>query len=122
VNRSGEFNVPFGRYERPKICDAENLRAVAAALRSVEVLAADFEEVVGHARAADAVYFDPPYVPLSTTSSFTAYHNEPFGSAEHRRLARVFTELAERRVPVVLSNSSTSETRSLYEGFRWREV
>lgn len=122
VNRSGEFNVPFGRYARPKICDPENLRAVAAALRGVEVVTADFEEVVGGARVGDAVYFDPPYVPLSTTSNFTAYHSEPFGSSEHRRLARVFTELSERRVPVVLSNSNTPETRNLYDGFRWREV
>lgn len=122
VNRSGEFNVPFGRYVRPKICDAENLRAVAETLRGVEVRVADFEEVVASAGSDDAVYFDPPYVPVSATSSFTAYHSETFGAPEHQRLARVFTELAERGVPVVLSNSNTPETRLLYKGFRSREV
>src|SRR5690606_38747805 len=86
------------------------------------VRVADFEEVVASAGAGDAVYFDPPYVPVSATSSFTAYHSEAFDFAEHRRLARVFAELVERGVPVVLSNSNTPETRRLYEGFRSREV
>ena len=72
VNRSGHFNVPFGRYVRPKICDADNLRAVAGALQGVEVLVSDFEAVVAGARNGDAVYFDPPYVPISETASFTS--------------------------------------------------
>lgn len=122
VNRSGEFNVPFGRYVRPKICDSDNLRAVSRALQGVEVLTEDFESAVREARPGDAIYFDPPYVPLSVTSSFTAYHNEPFGAEEHRRLAGLFTNLAERSVHVVLSNSDTPETRSLYQPFACRLV
>lgn len=122
VNRSGTFNVPFGRYARPKICDPDNLRAVSRALEGVDVRVVDFEGAVAGARAGDAVYFDPPYVPVSLTSNFTSYHNEPFGSEEHRRLARLFADLAERRIAVVLSNSDTPETRELYRPFECQLV
>ena len=122
VNRSGEFNVPFGRQERPNICDADNLRAVAQVLQGVEVLVSDFESVVAGARPGDAVYFDPPYMPVSTTAKFTSYHSEPFGNDEHHRLARLFGDLAARRVAVVLSNSDTKETRALYGSFKPRVV
>ncbi len=122
VNRSGAFNVPFGRHVRPNICDADNLRAVAQVLQGVEVLVSDFESVVADARPGDAAYFDPPYMPVSTTAKFTSYHSEPFGNDEHDRLARLFTALAKRRVAVVLSNSSTSETQALYGSFDRRLV
>jgi len=73
VNRAGKFNVPFGRYAKPSICNEENLRACSAALANVELVAGDFERVASRARAGDFVYFDPPYVPLSRTAAFTAY-------------------------------------------------
>lgn len=117
VNRSGQFNVPFGRHKNPKICDAPNLRAVADALRGVEILTCDFEEVCARARPGDCVYFDPPYLPLSRTANFSAYDRHPFGLAEHERLTRVFAELEARGVPAVLSNSYTPETCELFE--RW---
>ena len=118
VNRSGQFNVPFGRYDNPAICDEPRLRAAAEALRrrSVSIQVADFEEVTEQAEAGDAVYFDPPYVPLSKTANFTAYHREIFGSEEHVRLAVTFKRLTRRRVPAVLSNSSSEETERLYRG------
>src|SRR5690606_7112362 len=90
VNRAGEFNVPFGRHKSPLICDEDNLRAAAEALSRAEVVTADFEAVCRDARAGDAVYFDPPYLPLSKTSNFTAYDPHPFGVDEHERLAPVF--------------------------------
>jgi len=122
VNRSGQFNVPFGRYKKPNICDAENLRAAARVLEGVEIVEADFEEVCVRARPGDAVYLDPPYVPLSKTANFTAYARHPFGPSEHQRLARAFAELERRRVAAVLSNSDTPETRALYRGFRAKKV
>src|SRR6185503_8443700 len=70
VNRAGKFNVPFGRYAKPAICDEENLRACSAALANVELVAADFEGAAARANAGDFVYFDPPYVPLSRTAAF----------------------------------------------------
>jgi DNA adenine methylase len=118
VNRSGEFNVPFGRYKNPKICDEENLRAAALALSGVTILESDFEKACAGAKQGDAVYLDPPYVPLSKTASFTAYDRHPFGRAEQERLCRVFAELHERKVLALLSNSCTKETEKLYEGWR----
>jgi DNA adenine methylase len=114
VNKSGQFNVPFGRYVSPRICDPERLRAAAAVLARVEIRHSDFEQTVARARPRDAVYFDPPYVPLSETARFAEYYSTPFGEAEHRRLQRVFAELVNRRVDVLLSNSDTPLTRELY--------
>jgi DNA adenine methylase len=117
VNRAGEFNVPFGRYKNPTICDEANLRAAAQALAGVTILETDFESVCDRAKPGDAVYLDPPYWPVSKTSSFTAYDRHPFGEAEQHRLERVFGELHGRGVPAVLSNSCTPKTLRLYE--RW---
>lgn len=122
VNRAGQFNVPFGRYKNPKICDADNLRAAAAFLKGAKIEVADFEASCKRARPGDAVYLDPPYVPLSKTSSFTAYDRHAFGTDEHERLARVFAELAARQVTALLSNSDTPLTRRLYEQWHWREI
>ncbi len=118
VNRSGQFNVPFGRYENPKICNEPRLRAAADALRArgVSIKVADFERASERAVPGDAVYFDPPYVPLTKTASFTGYHSESFGAEEHRRLASTFEALTRRKVAAVLSNSGGKETRRLYVG------
>ncbi len=118
VNRSGQFNVPFGRYAKPRILDGAGLRAAAHALQRVRLATSDFEDSCGKARRGDAVYFDPPYMPVSKTSSFTAYDRRPFDLAEHERLARVFGALGRRGVLAVLSNSLTEETSALYSSFR----
>jgi DNA adenine methylase len=118
VNRAGEFNVPFGRYVSPRICDPERLRAVAQALSGVRLEVADFEPMLRRATSRDAVYLDPPYVPVSETARFAEYHSAQFDTAAHQRLARVFGELVERGVPVVLSNSDTPLTRELYGNFQ----
>ena len=122
VNRSGQFNVPFGRYVNPKICDEQRLEAAAGALSGVEIAERDFEETVRDVKPGDAVYFDPPYVPVSRTSNFTAYARDGFGMDEHERLARVFAELAQRGAHVVLSNSNTAATRRLFGSFRPERV
>ena len=115
VNRSGQFNVPFGRYKNPTICDEPRLRAASRALKGVQILHGDFEQSCASAEPGDAVYFDPPYVPLSRTASFTAYHSEEFGEAQHRKLAKTFLDLKRRKVRAVLSNSDTELTRDLYD-------
>jgi DNA adenine methylase len=122
VNRQGRFNVPFGRHQNPKICDSENLRAAAAILKRTRIVVADFEQTALKAKAGDAVYFDPPYMPVSRTASFTAYHSDPFGLTEHDRLARVFGELGERGITAVLSNSDTPHTRKLYRPWQVKRI
>ncbi len=122
VNRAGQFNVPFGRYVRPKICDEPRLKAAAAALQGVELKVTDFQEAVTEARPGDAVYFDPPYVPVSQTARFAEYHHLPFDQDEHERLCRVYAELVGRRVAAVLSNSDVRMTRQLYREFQVESV
>jgi DNA adenine methylase len=116
VNSKGQFNVPFGRYTRPKICDEPRLRAASRVLAGVRLVCEDFETVMARARRGDFVYLDPPYVPVSRTASFTAYAARSFGAAEQERLADGLRELARRKVSALLSNSDCGATRRLYHG------
>lgn len=123
VNRKGGFNVPIGRYKNPRVCDADNLRAASRALQSTEVLHETFDAVLDRAEPGDLVYFDPPYVPASTTASFTSYTKVGFSLEDQRRLRDVAHALKERGVSVLLSNSDTPPVRSLYRrGFTKRQV
>jgi DNA adenine methylase len=115
VNRRGAFNVPIGRYDRPRIVDRENLLAVGTALRGVAIEAVDFELATESAGRGDLLYFDPPYHPLSETSAFTSYTPGGFGVDEQRRLARVFEKLSRGNAFVILSNSRSDLVRELYE-------
>ncbi len=115
VNRSGRFNVPFGRYAKPPLLyDRANLLAAATLLRGAELRCADFVEVLADAGEGDFAYLDPPYVPLSATASFTAYTSGVFGPAEQRRLAEVFHDLTRRGCRALLSNSDMPVVRELY--------
>ena len=123
VNRKNRFNVPFGRYEKPRIRDAATLRACSAALANATLEAKDFQEIAGRAERGDFVYFDPPYAPLSATSSFTSYTSSGFGLEEQTRLRDVARALKRRGVHVLLSNSSAPSVRALYaKGFNVHEV
>ncbi len=115
VNKKGQFNAPFGYYKNPLICDPVNLRAVSAALHQTEIYHGDFAGVLNRARAGDLVYFDPPYDPVSVTASFTHYTGQDFDVDEQRRLVAVFDQLVEQGCYVMLSNSHTSLTRTLYQ-------
>jgi DNA adenine methylase len=123
VNRKNVFNVPFGRYENPNFCDEKTLRACSDALANAEVRVADFAEVASRAKKGDFVYFDPPYVPLSATSSFTSYTSDGFGADGQKRLRDAALALKKRGVRVLLSNSSAPFVRSLYRrGFAIHEA
>ncbi|HYP76289.1 MAG TPA: DNA adenine methylase [Polyangiaceae bacterium] len=117
VNSSGEFNVPYGSYKNPRVLDPPRLKAAAHALQGVELTVEDFESSCKKAKRGDFVYFDPPYVPVSKTASFAAYHSVAFTSIEHARLAETFARLTKRGVTTLLSNSDTPETRALYREF-----
>ncbi len=121
-NRAGQFNVPFGRYKNPTICDEPNLRAASAVLQGVDIACRPFSTVLDAAQPGDFVYFDPPYVPASATANFTAYHRHGFGPDDQRRLRDVFAALAARGVRAMLSNSDTPLVRELYAGFRVEQV
>ncbi|HVY36925.1 MAG TPA: DNA adenine methylase [Polyangia bacterium] len=120
VNSDGNFNVPFGRYARPRICDPDGLRAASQALAGVELVCGDFNAVLsGRGRrrlgADDFVYLDPPYVPISKTASFTGYAGG-FSMADQERLAQQLRRLSDKGIAAVLSNSDCADTRRLYEG------
>ena len=122
VNSKGRFNVPFGSYKQPVICDADKLRAASVALRKAKLVCGDFADILSKVGPDDFVYFDPPYVPLSATSSVTAYAKGQFGAPDQERLAGVLRDLAQRKIPVLLSNSYCRETRDLYLGFDHEKV
>lgn len=117
VNKSGGFNVPFGRYKNPTICDADNLRAAARALRSANIHNGGFETVLTRAEPGDFVYFDPPYVPVSETSNFVGYAKGGFDLGMQEKLARVFEKLAAKGVYVMLSNSEAPWVKERFSEF-----
>lgn len=118
VNKSGRFNTPFGKYTNPPICDESNIHACSKVLNQEASLhTGDFTQVLDDASPGDLVYFDPPYVPLSTTANFTSYTAGGFTLNDQYRLAAVFKDLAARGVSVLLSNSDTEVVRALYDGF-----
>jgi DNA adenine methylase len=116
VNARGAFNVPPGRYERPRIVDREKLARVAAALAApgVELRWGSFESALEFARAGDFLYFDPPYAPVSATASFTSYTAARFSLDDQARLQRVVVGLARRGCRVLVSNSAAREVARLY--------
>jgi len=122
VNSKGQFNVPMGRYKKPRICDADGLRAASMALQSTEISQGRFKLCVAAAKAGDLVYFDPPYVPLTTTASFTSYTKENFGLSDQEELAETFARLAQEGVKVLLSNSDTPLVRELYKDFKQHTI
>jgi DNA adenine methylase len=117
LNASGAFNVPAGRYERPKIVDREKLARVADALSrpGVRLQWGSFELTRDEANPGDFVYFDPPYAPLSRTANFTSYTTPRFDHAAQVRLQDVVVALARRGCRVLLSNSTADEIAALYE-------
>jgi DNA adenine methylase len=122
VNASGQFNVPFGTYKDPKICDEAVLRNASVQLQRVSLRASDFLSATKNAKEGDFVYFDPPYVPLSKTALFTSYGQNGFGPTEQRRLSAELVRLKKLGVRAVLSNHDTVESRALYKGMWCRSI
>ena len=121
-SKRGGYNVPFGRYDNPALFDEANLRGVSRVLRGVTIRHADFSAVAQEAHEGDFVYFDPPYVPLNSTSSFTSYTKDEFSLEQQARLARVAQQLSNSGVHVMLSNSNSSIVRELYRNWHIHEV
>ena len=118
VNRAGEFNVPMGSYANPTICAPDALRAAQPLLAPTRLCCGDYRTAVAEAERGDFIYFDPPYVPLTPTASFTSYTADGFGLEQQRELADTARILVARGCRVMLSNSDVPLVRSLYGGFR----
>lgn len=109
VNSKGEFNVPHGKYANPRICDAENLLACSKVLQKVEILCGDFAETGRYAGPNTLFYFDPPYKPITETSSFTSYAKAGFNDAEQIRLRDFCNQISRDKALFVASNSDPKD-------------
>jgi DNA adenine methylase len=117
VNARGAFNVPAGRYDKPRISDRDRLLRAAEALgaRGVRLITGSFELALEYGRRGDFLYFDPPYAPLSATARFTSYTSRPFGTGDQQRLQEAVVTLVRRGCQVVVSNSTATEIEQLYD-------
>ena len=124
VNSKNQFNVPYGRYKNPKILDKDLISEVSGYLNAnnIQILQGDFANAVADAIDGDLVYFDPPYIPLSETSSFTSYTHEGFSYEDQVRLRNTVRDLTRRGVNVILSNSSSPLVEDLYQEFNLHYV
>lgn len=122
VNSKGKFNVPIGSYKNPGILKEEVLREASKLLQGANIRVMPFEKVLELAAKGAFIYFDPPYYPLTKTSSFTAYTKEVFLEQEQKKLAEVFDKLDKKGCKLMLSNSDHPFIQKLYKEFRQERV
>lgn len=123
-NQSGGFNVPYGQHPNGVYFPEEEILAWAkrCSETNVELLCADFRDILNKCPSNAVIYADPPYIPLSDTAKHAQYHSKEFSQADHRELAKLLKQQAADGNKVVLSNADTLLTRDIYYGFTWREV
>lgn len=119
-NRSGKFNVPFGRYTKPRFPEKE-LEAFREHAQKANITKIDFRDVLAQCKTGDIVYCDPPYLPLSATAQFTNYSTSGFTQKDQADLATLAKDAAERGALVILSNHDTPVARTLYRGTRIKQ-
>ena len=129
VNKSGKFNVPFGKYKNPTICDSRNLRNLSILFKNTIFKYGDYKESESLIDENTFVYFDPPYRPLSVTSGFTSYTKEDFNDKNQKELAKYYNKLNVKNAKLMLSNSNPKNTdenddffENIYKGFNINEV
>ncbi len=119
VNRKGEFNVPYGNYKNPTICDASNLRAASYVLQGVDIIQGDYKKVLyQNAMPGDFIYLDPPYLPISCYSDFKRYTKEQFYEEDQIELAEEVHKLHDLGCYVLLTNSNHSLIHELYKNYK----
>ncbi|HNC96645.1 MAG TPA: DNA adenine methylase, partial [Myxococcota bacterium] len=114
LNSRGEFNVPMGNYARPRIFDADHLQAASKLLQGVRLETCSFRQCEDYISAGDFVYLDPPYEPLSPTSSFTAYAKDTFTLEDQTALRDLLARISPR-CQWMLSNSTAATIEALYD-------
>lgn len=120
VNKSGEFNAPFGNYKNPNIVNETTLRAVSAYFNKAKIrfTCQDFEDALKWSRKGAFVYLDPPYDPVSETASFTGYDKGGFDRNEQIRLKKTCDKLNKKGIKFLLSNSATDFIMDLYQDYK----
>ena len=129
MNSKGLFNVPFGSYANPKICDEQTILADSELLQRVDILTGDFSDTINYTGKNNFFYFDPPYKPLSETSSFNSYSKEDFNDKEQVRLGEFCRRIDQLGYSFILSNSDVKGKNpqddffdELYEQFEIQRV
>ena len=128
-NGSGSFNVPFGRYKKPKICNAEVIMADHEVLTKVDIICGDYKHIISHlGKGYNFIYLDPPYRPLMGSCNFNQYSKSGFGDPEQVELKTFCDRLTGRGCHLMLSNSDstnadgTSYFETLYEGYFFEKI
>ena len=122
VNSKGQFNVPIGSYKSPSILDERTIREASRLLQGISIVAEHFENILAKADKGDFIYLDPPYLPLSKTSSCTSYTQDSFLEKDQKKLSEIFKSLDKKGCMLMLSNSDHPLIRSLYQGYRIETV
>jgi len=122
VNRKNQNNVPMGSYKNPNICDSDIIYSASYALQNVTILNISYKEVLNYATKDDLVYLDPPYYPLTPTSSFTSYSEFEFLEKEQKELFEVFQELNNKGCQILHSNSDTDFINKLYKEYNIEKI
>ena len=118
VNKSGQFNVPFGRYKNPKILDVDALKAASALLSNTTIICGDYKTVLKeNAQPRDFIFLDPPYLPISASAAFTSYTKERFYEEDHADLSAEVKRLHELGCHVILTNSNHPLVHEQYQQF-----
>jgi DNA adenine methylase len=124
VNRAGEFNAPFGFYKNPNIINEPVLRAVSEYLNAgqISIYNSDYSNILRDLKKSSFVYLDPPYDPVSDTSSFTGYDKGGFDKEQQERLKEECDKLNKKGIRFLLSNSSTDFIRDLYREYNVKTI
>lgn len=120
VNSSGQFNTPYGKYRNPNIVNAPTIRAVSNYLNTnnIKILTGDYKNALKGLRKGAFVYFDPPYVPISNSASFTGYTEGGFNLKNQEELKKQCDLLNKRNIKFLLSNSDCEFIRDLYKDYK----
>jgi len=122
VNSKGQFNVPYGKYENSFTVPEAELLLASEALQGTDIALGSYQNIENLVNKDDFVYFDPPYLPVSSTSSFTSYTREPFGINEQVELRNFCERLSAKGAKIMVSNSNNEFIRGLYSDFKTHEV
>jgi len=121
-NSKGDFNVPFGQKKRFPSLELDEVKDISLLLRNTKIMNSDFETTTKIAAAGDFIYFDPPYIPVNISSSFTSYHAVGFGIEDQKRLAELMVDLAKDGTKAMCSNSDTPVSRDIYKELDIRAI
>ena len=117
VNKKGEFNVPFGKINKPALPSLDQLESISSVLKNKKLMTSTYEKILKDAKQDEFIYLDPPYPPLNETANFTHYTKERFGDNDQIKLSKTAHWLNNQGCLVMISNADLPKIRELYEGW-----